>query len=195
MIRVAYALGDVAVLLLGARLIVGSRVRNTSLYLLTGAAAGWFAGDVANSLLAGELGPTTYWGGRLYCLSYVLFGAAALHPSMPSLATPGEAPATRLSVRRLALLAPASLLAPALLVAQDRLGAARVDATTIGVACAVLFLLVVARMASLIRRVEEQSEQPRTWPLATGSPGSATATPGTPPCPPPWSRPGAPGGR
>ena len=156
-LRVANPLGDVLVLVPLARLLVGGGARNVSLMLFGGAMAGWLTGDVMNAVLAGPDGDATYWGGWLYCVSYLLMGTAALHPSMPRVTAAPRAPITRLTVQRLALLAAMSLLPPVVLLIQAHIGRGTVSATAIGVACFVQFLLVVARMAGLIRRVEEQA--------------------------------------
>ncbi|MFC7532273.1 diguanylate cyclase domain-containing protein [Actinoplanes sp. GCM10030250] len=157
-LRLAWLLGDVALLTLLVRLLVGGGTRNMSLYLLLFAACGWLAGDVANAVLAEQGATQTYWGGYLYLLSYTAFGAAALHPSMPRLTAVVSAPASRLTTRRLAVLAGLSLLAPALLLAEALTGR-HVEAVPIGVACVVLFLLVVTRMAGLTRQVERQARE------------------------------------
>jgi diguanylate cyclase (GGDEF)-like protein len=157
LLSVLSPLGDVALLALLARVLVGAGARTASLAMLCGAMAGWLAGDLVNAVLASDNNQNGYWGGAIYCVSYVLFGAAALHPSMPRLTAAGHGAVTRLSGRRLALLAGMSLLPPSVLLIQANTGQDRVDSTAVGIACVVLFLLVVARMAGLIRRVEEQS--------------------------------------
>ncbi|MDI6099542.1 GGDEF domain-containing protein [Actinoplanes sp. NEAU-A12] len=158
LLRLAFPLGDVALLTLLARLLAGGGTRNVSLCLLLAAVCGWLAGDVVNAVLAERGALETYWGGALYCLSYTAFGAAALHPSMPGLTTAAGAPASRLTTRRLTVLAGLSLLAPVLLLGQALTGR-QVQAVPVGVACVVLFLLVVARMAGLTRQVERQARE------------------------------------
>jgi diguanylate cyclase (GGDEF)-like protein len=155
---VAYPLFDVALVVLLARLVVGTGARSVSLYFLAAYTTAMLAADASNAILV-RYGSGETWGTGLYCLSYLFLGAAALHPSMPRLAQPGTAPKTRLSPRRLAVLTLATLIAPLLLIGQAWLGEGRVDAMAIGVASMVLFLLVVARMAGLIRRVEEQAQE------------------------------------
>ncbi|WIM98618.1 GGDEF domain-containing protein [Actinoplanes oblitus] len=156
--RLAFPIGDAVLLTLLARLLVSRSGRSMSLYLLLAAVCCWLAGDVANAMLAERGTLASYWGGVLYCLSYTAFGAAALHPSMPALATAGSAPAPRLTTGRLTVLAALSLLAPALLLGQAFTGR-QVQAVPIGVACVVLFLLVVARMVGLTRQVERQARE------------------------------------
>jgi diguanylate cyclase (GGDEF)-like protein/PAS domain S-box-containing protein len=82
---------------------------------------------------------------------YVLWGAAALHPSMRSMVDPAETRARAFPRGRLALLGGASLMAPAVQAVQALRHNERVDAFTIGGSFA-LFLLVVARMAGIVRK-------------------------------------------
>jgi diguanylate cyclase (GGDEF)-like protein len=78
---------------------------------------------------------------------------------MGELTEPTAEPVTRLSWRRLVLLAGASLIAPGLLLSQTVLRRGRVDGIAIGTASMLLFLLVVIRIAGLVRQVEEQAVQ------------------------------------
>ena len=96
-----------------------------------------------------------------WLLAYVLFGAAALHPSMAALSQRAVERQRQLTRRRLSLLTGVSLVAPILLLTQalQRRG---IDAIAIGVGSIALFLLVVARMAGLIRQVEQQATQLET---------------------------------
>jgi diguanylate cyclase (GGDEF)-like protein len=64
----------------------------------------------------------------------------------------------RLTRRRLSLLTGVSLVAPVLLLGQAW-GRDGIDAAAIGIGSITLFLLVVARMAGLIRQVEQQAVQ------------------------------------
>jgi diguanylate cyclase (GGDEF)-like protein len=117
--------------------------------------AGIIAGR-ADAAVAGR-----YAGGTTnitWLLAYVLFGAAALHPSMTALSERAAARPRRFTRRRLSLLTGVSLVAPALLLGQAW-GRSGIDAAAIGVGSIALFLLVVARMAGLIRQVEQQAAQ------------------------------------
>jgi diguanylate cyclase (GGDEF)-like protein/PAS domain S-box-containing protein len=80
---------------------------------------------------------------------YLLWGAAALHPSMRSLEEPAEDSRTRLTPLRLALLGGACLIAPGIRFAQ---AIHDPDVLVLVVGSAVLFLLVVSRMAGLVRQ-------------------------------------------
>ena len=80
---------------------------------------------------------------------YLLWGAAALHPSMRTLEEPALESRTRLTPARLGLLAGACLIAPGIRFYQS-LGDP--DRLVLIVASALLFLLVVTRMAGLVRQ-------------------------------------------
>ena len=90
---------------------------------------------------------------------YLGVGLAALHPSMVSLSEPAP-PSTRLTRTRLALLAGASLMAPAVLVIQA-LREEPVDVGVIAGGSVVLFLLTLARMGGLASEVAMQTERKR----------------------------------
>ena len=95
----------------------------------------------------------------VWMLCYVALGLAALYPSMVSLSEPTP-PSTRLTRTRLALLAGASLMAPAMLVIR----AVREEPIDVGVIAGgsvVLFLLTLARMGGLASEVAMQTERKR----------------------------------
>jgi diguanylate cyclase (GGDEF)-like protein/PAS domain S-box-containing protein len=87
---------------------------------------------------------------------YLLWGAAALHPSMRTLEEPAPDSRTRLTPLRLALLAGACLIAPCIRFYQE-LG--NPDVLVLIVASALLFLLVVTRMAGLVRQEERAARR------------------------------------
>jgi diguanylate cyclase (GGDEF)-like protein len=150
LVSVAYPTADLLVFAVAVRLLVGPGTRPASYRLLTASLLVVLAADSSYVLmqLAG-----TYTTGNLLNASWLgadlLIGAAALHPSMRVLAEPSEAAGTNASWRRLALLAVASLIAPATLVIPTALGRA-VNIPVIAGASAALFLLVVARLAALV---------------------------------------------
>ena len=161
-VNAAYPVGDVVLLSMIVRLLLGGgrrpaafRLMAASLLLfLTGDGAwsainqaGYAPGQVPQHLLA-----------MLFLSAYALFGAAALHPSMREVDEPAPAHPARLSPLLLGLLTGASLIAPGILavqVARDRV----TDGVAIVVGSVALFLLVVTRMAQLLRQVEQQSRQ------------------------------------
>jgi diguanylate cyclase (GGDEF)-like protein len=161
-ISVAYPAADVLLLALVARLLVGTGVHNTSFRLLAGSLLVMLAGDVGFAVLAqaDAFTPNNVIN-ITWLLAYALFGAAALHPSMAALSERAVEQPRRLTRRRLSLLTSVSLVAPILLLAQAG-GRSGIDAAAIGVGSIALFLLVVARMAGLIRQVEQQAAQLET---------------------------------
>ncbi len=159
-VSLAYPIWDVLFLAILVRLLAGAGVRVPALRLLAAASMMWLAMDVAYAVL---LHSGTYSQGDyvsvLWILGFVTFGAAALHPSMAELAQPAGSRAPRFTRRRLVSLTSVSLIAPMLLLCQTALSDGQVDGVAIGIASAVLFILVVLRMAGLVRQVEEQAAQ------------------------------------
>jgi diguanylate cyclase (GGDEF)-like protein/PAS domain S-box-containing protein len=148
-VAVAYPLLDVVLLAVGVRLAMGGlgtpAQRLLGLWLASQLAAdSWYLATV----LRGEFQPG-HPVNVLWLLSFAFLGAAALHPSMRALGTE-PARSDRGSPRaRLAVLAAASLLAPTAAIVFG-VGKGHSDAIAIGAASAVIFLLVIARMAQLM---------------------------------------------
>jgi diguanylate cyclase (GGDEF)-like protein len=158
-ISIAYPAADVLLLALVARLMVGAGARNTAFRLLAGSIFVMLAGDVGFAFLSYADAYTPNHALNItWLLAYVLFGAAALHPSMATLSERAVERPRRLTRRRLSLLTGVSLVAPILLLGQAW-GRTGIDAAAIGIGSIALFLLVVARMAGLIRQVEQQAAQ------------------------------------
>ena len=153
-VSVAYPVGDVLLLAAAIRLAVNSGRRVPAFYLLVASIVSLLATDCAynHALLVGS-----YHHQLIYdvgWISYlVLWGAAALHPSMRTLEEPVDAE-TRLTRLRLLLLTLACLIAPAIRSWDEIQNA---DVLVIVAASAVLFLLVVARMAGLVRKEERRT--------------------------------------
>jgi diguanylate cyclase (GGDEF)-like protein len=158
LISIAYPLADVLLLAVLARLFTSPGARSAS-YRLLGAALLLQLG--ADIVFAGLTAVGTYSGGLLdlgWMVSYLCWGAAALHPSVRSLSEVAPARGVRVNRRRLLVLAPAALLAPALLLYQGIRGLP-IGWVPIGLGSVVLFLLVVARMAELVAQVQDQATQ------------------------------------
>jgi diguanylate cyclase (GGDEF)-like protein len=161
---VSYPVGDVVLVAMTARLMVGGSGRNASFRLLCAALVAFLCGDsgwaVVNQL-GWVPGPT---GHRLlsvlFLVGYLLFGAAATHPDARSVGRAADAGRQRLSRGLLGLLTVTSLIAPAVLTLQ----AVRhrvTDGLAISIGCAALFLLVVTRMSQLLTELESQSSKVR----------------------------------
>ena len=119
--------------------------------------AGWLvlvAADMGRALLVllGTYDPSSPVEAG-WLVAYALWGAAVLEPSVATLTDPVPAPRTGLTRARLLSLAGASLMAPAILAIQA-LRDQRLDIPVIVTGCVLLFLLVLVRMADLVRENE-----------------------------------------
>jgi diguanylate cyclase (GGDEF)-like protein len=153
-LSVLYVVLDVLVLALVIRLAIGGGDRSRAYLLMT---AGWLVlvgADAGRALLVlvGAYDPTSPIEAG-WLVSYALWGAAVLDPSMATLTDPTPAPRGQLTSPRLASLAAASLMAPASLAIQAVRGQ-RLDVPVIVAGCVLLFLLVLVRLADLVRENE-----------------------------------------
>jgi diguanylate cyclase (GGDEF)-like protein/PAS domain S-box-containing protein len=149
-VSVAYPLGDVLLLAAAIRLAVDAGKRSPAFWLLVSSIVCLMATDSAYNfaLLKGTYDhQLIYDAGWIFY--YLLWGAAALHPSMHSLEEPAADSRTPLTPLRLTLLGAACLIAPGIRLAQSF---GNPDVLVLIVASAVLFLLVVVRMAGLVRQ-------------------------------------------
>ncbi|WP_332662140.1 putative bifunctional diguanylate cyclase/phosphodiesterase [Aeromicrobium sp.] len=155
-IAAAYPAGDILLLALVVRLMAAPGTRSAAYRLLVAAAIPLIAADTAFAMQTG----TTYAAvlDGFWLVSYVLFGAAALHPTMARLSTPTAVRTAPFTARRLAALAAAVLVAPVLLIANLTHGL-QVDTWTIVLGASVLSLLVVARMAYNIEEIRSTARQ------------------------------------
>jgi diguanylate cyclase (GGDEF)-like protein/PAS domain S-box-containing protein len=157
LVSVAYPLGDVLLLAAAIRLAVDTGKKAPAFYLLVGSIVSLLATDSAYNL---ALLKNTYDHQLIYDVGWILYylfwGAAALHPSMRTLEDPSQDLRTRLTKLRLALLAMSCLIAPGIRVAQQLHNP---DLLVVVIASAILFLLVVARMAGLVRQEERAASR------------------------------------
>ena len=164
-VSAAYPIMDLLVLAATARLVVGVGFRPPAYWLFVLSLLVLLATDTAyTALRLHDRYQLDSLGGRLlgagWLASYLLLGAAALHPSMRSLTERDHRATPRSGWGRLTLLAGASMLPLALIVLQEQRGRAR-DTWIIGIACMGLFLLVLLRMVGLVRVVERNAAQLR----------------------------------
>ncbi|GAA3453164.1 putative bifunctional diguanylate cyclase/phosphodiesterase [Dactylosporangium matsuzakiense] len=149
-ISIAYPLADIVVLLVGARLIASVRF-NTAVALLAAGGIGLLSSDVGYGLhqLAGG------WktGGPVdigWAAFYVLWGVAALHPSMRQLTEPQVQRGFEERLGRLLLLGMSLFIAPVVLFVEMRGGRVR-DAAAIAAVSALLSGLVLLRLGRAVR--------------------------------------------
>ncbi|MBL8926379.1 MAG: EAL domain-containing protein [Pseudonocardia sp.] len=158
---ITYPLGDILLMATLARLLITSG-SNRAAALLGAGVAGLLASDIAYGL--GQLDRT--WAiGSCYDLGWVVFyitwGLAALHPSMADLTVPARAPSAEMGIGRIALLMAVSLVAPGALLAESLTGEVR-SATMIAASSALLFLIVLVRLAGVVARHRQAVERERT---------------------------------
>ncbi len=151
LVSVAYPVGDLMLIAVGARLMLGAGVRTASLGLL-----GVFLVSVlyADIMYGVQTLTGTYHAGNyldaVWITGSLVLAAAVLHPSLMRMAEPSSVVTPDATGARLIILALAATVAPTvMLVAYLRGGETHVGLTAI--TCNVLFLLVLARMAGLVR--------------------------------------------
>ncbi|MGI5239405.1 putative bifunctional diguanylate cyclase/phosphodiesterase [Dactylosporangium sp. CA-139066] len=152
-IAMVYPAADVLLLVLVARLVIVGGARDASTRLLIAALVLLLVSDVAYSVVTSF---TDYGDGLFdvgWLLEYILWAAAALHPSVRAEAPPPRDDTLPAGSWRLVALACSSLLAPAVLIVQGFLDPGHIEWLAIGICAAALFLLVVLRMGGLVRRV------------------------------------------
>jgi diguanylate cyclase (GGDEF)-like protein/PAS domain S-box-containing protein len=154
----AFPVMDVLLVSLAARMVLGPGLRSPAFAMVTTALVFQLVADVLYGL--GSLHNWYRVGDPidlLFVLGAVLWGTAALHPSMVELTEPNPDPEQRLSGKRLAVLSAATLMAPAMLaVAALRAGSS--ELLVIVGAAATLSALVIVRLAGLVAR-HERSER------------------------------------
>jgi diguanylate cyclase (GGDEF)-like protein/PAS domain S-box-containing protein len=155
LVGMAYPFMDLVLIVVVVRLAIGPGRRAQSFSLMMGAAIALFCTDFVYSYISVQ-GIVYNQAGYLeagWASFYLLWGAAALHGSMRTLSDPALEQEHRPTKARLGLLAGATLMVPAVQIIQEIRGE-RVDAPFVIGSSIALFLLVVVRMAGLIRREE-----------------------------------------
>jgi len=154
LVSIAYPLGDVLLLAVAIRLALDGGRRAPSFYLLSSSIVLLLATDfvygllILNGMYTHQLWLDVGWIGF-----YLLWGAAALHPSMAGLEQRSARRDALLTRFRLALLTCASLVAPAISLVHD-IQRRDLDMAVVTGASVALFGLVVVRMAGLVRQQE-----------------------------------------
>ncbi|MGO9903156.1 MAG: putative bifunctional diguanylate cyclase/phosphodiesterase [Solirubrobacteraceae bacterium] len=154
LVSIAYPTGDILLLAAAIRLAVDGGKREPAFYLLALSIVTLLVTDFTYGVVTlhnaydHQLILDVGWIGF-----YLLWGAAALHPSMRELELPAPDRQPRLTWMRLALLTCATLIAPAIeLTKEVRRG--DLDLVITIAVSGILFALVVARMAGLVRQRE-----------------------------------------
>jgi signal transduction histidine kinase len=159
LVSMAYPVMDILLVAVAARTVLTPGTRGVAFKFLASAMLLGLASDIAYAKLALD---GSYHDGHLvdagWLLGYVFWATAALHPSMGSLYEAPSARASRITGKRLALLAGASMLGPGVLGIQELRGE-QVDIAALVAGALVLFSLVLLRMAGLVRQVEANVDE------------------------------------
>jgi diguanylate cyclase (GGDEF)-like protein/PAS domain S-box-containing protein len=160
LVSIAYPVGDILLLAAAIRLAVDTGARRPAFYLLALSIVALLATDFAYGLvtLAGAYDGQV-WLDVGWISFYLLWGAAALHPSMAELERAAPDRDARLTPQRLVLLVCASLMAPVMALLQVIDNAD--DRLVVNVTAILLFGLVVTRMAGLVRQQERSVARER----------------------------------
>lgn len=156
---VGYPALDLLLLFIAVRLVLGGGRRSAAFGLMV-ASLGCITivdGAYAATELSGAT--TSIWLDAGWMISYLLWGAAALHPSMKRMARARTATAGSLTVRRTLMLAVAVLIGPAMLLVDHQRPAPGFDARLVVIASGLIFLLALARMLGLVVRLREAIER------------------------------------
>jgi len=161
LVSVAYPLADVLLLAVAVRLALDGGQRRLSFHLISASIVCLLVTDFVYGLMILQ---GTYdhqlWLDAGWVGFYLLWGAAALHPSMAEIDQPEVRYGAALTPFRLSLLAGASLIAPTIGIVHD-LGSGDYDFAVVRGASIALFGLVVSRMAGLMRQQERSLERER----------------------------------
>jgi diguanylate cyclase (GGDEF)-like protein/PAS domain S-box-containing protein len=163
LVSVAYPLGDIIMLAAVIRLVLDAGRRRPAFYLLSASIVALLSTDFVYGVMTLD---NAYHHQLLLDLGWfsyqLLWGAAALHPSMVALDEPVRTREAKLTPLRLALLTGASLIAPICILLKEM---RRGDLDLIVIICAsmVLFGLVVMRMVGLVRQQEQSADRERMF--------------------------------
>jgi diguanylate cyclase (GGDEF)-like protein/PAS domain S-box-containing protein len=159
-VSAAYPVGDVLLLAALIRFSVQVGAKPKAFYLLFGSTMALLVTDCAYNY---ALLHNTFHHQLIYDVGWLVYlagwGAAALHPSMSELGEPAQPVRARLTRARLWLLAAACLISP---VIRFVIEFANPDVLVLIASSAVLFLLVVLRVAGLARQEERAAAREAT---------------------------------
>jgi diguanylate cyclase (GGDEF)-like protein/PAS domain S-box-containing protein len=160
---VGYPLGDVLALAMLLRLLISPGRRHLAITVLGAGISALLVTDVLYGLR--QLSETWTVGGPTdagWVFFYTAIGVCALHPSMTQLTLERQTGplVVHADGRRITLMSFAALIAPVLLAVEDLRHEVH-DAMVIAVACASMFLLVIARVVGLLRTQREAGARER----------------------------------
>jgi diguanylate cyclase (GGDEF)-like protein len=159
-VGIAYPFCGVLLFALLMRLTTSARARNPAFLLVAGSVAALIAADSIFAI--GLLMPAVAAHAPLldfgWLLSYVLWGAAALHPSMGELSSPQPARTLRLTTFHLVMLGVAAAIGPIILGGQ-LIAHHPPDIGPVIVGAMALVVLAVIRVSRVMRLLESQAKR------------------------------------
>ena len=160
LVGVAYPFCDLLLFAMLMRLVTSAGTLNTAFRLLVGSVGVMLVAD--GVFAAGAFVPAIAAHAYLldfgWLLSYVLWGAAALHPSMCELSEPQPDRPLGISTARLAALAAAVSIGPGILGA-ELIAGRPLDAEPIIIAAGTTVVLVIIRVGRIMRLLQDQTER------------------------------------
>jgi diguanylate cyclase len=158
-VSLSYPIADVCMVVLLARLATTPGSRTASYRMLFAAIVLLLGSDIGLALLTTL---SSYTNGPVdigWLLSYVLWAAAALHPSVRVLPEAVTTRDTAFQRSRVVPMVGIVLLAPAVLIGQGVYDPADIDWLPIGIATGVLCLLLLARAGGMVTMIRQQSSR------------------------------------
>ncbi len=155
LVSMGYPFMDLILLVVVVRLVIGGGRRGLSFYLLPAATFALFLTDFVYSYISVQ-GLVYDQSGYLeagWGTFYLLWGAAALHPSMRTLSERAPDQEVRVTRGRLMLVGAAALI-PQMVRAVQLIRGGATDLWIITLTTSTLFILVVIRMSGLVHKLE-----------------------------------------
>ncbi len=170
---IAYPLSDI-VFLAAAAWFVAAVPKTPTVLLMAAGGVALLVTDVLYGL--SQLEGTWSMGGPVdfgWIVFYATWGAAALHPSMAGLTEPRVVQDSQITGVRLGVLTASALVAPAILLVEELRGV-DIDGVPIALMSALIFLLVLLRLAGVVRSHRQATERERSLREAGAALVSAT---------------------
>jgi len=160
LVGVAYPFCDVLLFAMIVRLAVAAGEWNTASRLVAGSVSALLAADgvFAVSAFVPAIADHTYLLDSFWLASYVLWGAAALHPSMRALSTPAPERTERKSTTRMVALAAAMAVSPSI-IAGELIAGVPVQNVAVAISSGLLVALILIRIVRMVRQLESQAER------------------------------------
>jgi diguanylate cyclase (GGDEF)-like protein/PAS domain S-box-containing protein len=161
LVSLAYPAGDLVLLVLAVRLVLGPGRRSPAMVLLIASLSATIVADLAYAVITARRGEFANGGvvDLLWLAGYIAYGMAALHPSRSVIAVQDERPAV-MTRRRAGLLVAAGLL-PAAVLLYSLLIHERVELLLLIGGASTLYVLLLLRAMGLARAQAHATQRER----------------------------------